>query len=411
LGLVGHRTYAQGYNDQPRQGTNPRRRGAVVPNATVTATNIETTAVRTVSSDNQGFYIIPGLQPGSYEVSISSPNFAAAKQKAQVTVGGQIALAATLGVAGGQTTVEVSSEAVVEINTQTQETSQVISQQQIAELPSLTRNPYDFVALAGNISGGDRSAQSGNPQTSGGGQNMSDREVGYFINSQRSSGTEILLDGVENPNIFDTTIALEVPQGAVNEFRVVTNNFDAQYGRASAWEFNRLSAYTPNQFGFTAGGPIFRNKLFFCGGAEWLPFVSTVSKADLAGKFTPGGLFDTAITNPNTPVFGLVNYFAPFDAGGDSPQNTYDLTFRVDYIHSGRGAGGWAARSRALVHGALFSCQASVVPQTNHAQRAPFRRTARIRPPIACSCREPPSRRLRTALGALSYLTVSIFPP
>lgn len=417
-------------------GTVRDKAGAVVPSATVTAVNVETSGTRTVQSDNQGFYTIPGLQPGTYEVTVTSSNFSPAKQKAQITVGGQITLDATLGVAGTQTTVEVSSEAAgVEVNLQTQETSQVISQQQIAELPSLTRNPYDFVALAGNVSGGDRSAQAGNPQTSGGGQNNSDRGIGYYINGQRSSGTEILLDGVENINLFDTTISLQVPQDAVNEFRVVTNNFDAQYGRASggvvnvgtksgsntfhgsAWEFNRLSAYTANtydnnangipkgtytrnQFGFTAGGPIIKNKLFFFGSTEWLrvrsnasllgyaatpqliaatapnvqaffnayggnvPFISTVSKGEIAARVNPGGLFDKAIPNPTTPVFGLVNYFAPFDAGGDSPQNTYDLTFRVDYIHSDQTSAffRYGRESLMLLPGSLFN---TIYPQYN----------------------------------------------
>ena len=239
---------------------------------------------------------------------------------------------------------------------------------------------------------------------SGGGQNSTDRGVGFYINGQRSSGTEILLDGVENINTFDTSVALEVPQDAVNEFRVVTNNYDAQYGRASggvvnvttksgtnqlhgsAWEYNRLSAYTANtydndangipkgtytrnQFGFAAGGPIKKNKLFAFGSAEWLRvrsnasllgyaatpeliaasapnvqnffntnganlnFINTVPKSALT-KFTPGGAFDNAITNPSTPIFGLVNYFAPADAGGDFPENTYTMTARLDYTHS-----------------------------------------------------------------------------
>jgi hypothetical protein len=287
--------------------------GAVIPGASITATNLDTSAVRTVQSNSLGVYTIPGLSPGIYEVSITSGNFAPFKQKSQVTVGGTTTVDATLGVGAASTTVEVTAEtAGVEVNTQTQEQSQVINQQQIAQLPSLTRNPYDFVALAGNISGGDRSSEAGNTQTSGGGQNSTDRGVGFTINGQRASGTEILLDGVENINIFDTSVALEVPQDAVQEFRVVTNNFDAQYGRASggtvnvstksgtnnlhgsAYEFNRLSAYTANtydnvandipkgtytrnQFGFTAGGPIIKNKLFVFGSAEWLRVRSNAS--------------------------------------------------------------------------------------------------------------------------------------
>ena len=61
-----------------------------------------------------------------------------------------------------------------------------------------------------------------------------------------------------------------------------------------------------------------------------LDFISTVTKADIAGKYVAGGPFDTAVPNPATQIFGLVNYFAPADAGGDSPQNTYDLLARAD---------------------------------------------------------------------------------
>ncbi len=387
-------------------GTVRDKAGAVVVGATVTAKNVDTSFERTVQTNSQGSYIMPAMPLGTYEVTVTNQDFATYKQRTQVTVGGQTTVDATLGVATASTTVEVTTQAAgVEVNTQTQEQSQIVSEQQIAELPSLTRNPYDFVALSGNVSGGDRSSQSGNSQTSGGGQNSTDRGVGFNINGQRASGTEILLDGMENTNLFDTSIALEIPQDSIQEFRVVTNNFDAQYGRASggvvnvstksgtntfhgsAWEFNRLSAYTANtydndangipkggytrnQFGFTFGGPAIKNKLFFFGSAEWLrvrssasllgyvptpqfiastpqnvqdyfsknggnlPFISTVSKADLVTRYALGGSFDTAITNPATPIFGLVNYFAPADAGGDSPQNTYDMIARADYTYS-----------------------------------------------------------------------------
>jgi outer membrane receptor protein involved in Fe transport len=378
--------------------------GAVVPDASVTARNTATSAERTVRTDSAGGYTIPGLAPGFYDVTISKSGFADNKTRAQVTVGSFVTLDAQLSVSAVASTIEVVvAEQGTEINTQSQEVSQIITPDQVQNLPSLTRNPYDFVSLAGNLSGGDRSMATNNPQlASGGGQNtVGYRGVGFSINGQRQTGTEVLLDGVENLNIFDSTIGLLIPQDAVREFRVITNNFDSQFGRASggvvnvvtksgtnafhggAWEFNRLSAYTANtfdnnangtprghytrnQFGYDIGGPVAKDKLFFYQSTEWLRvrsaanllayvpdptflgtytppnvqawfnaygnrpfnFISEVTKADL--PFNPGGAFDTAVP-AGAPVFGLVNYTAPQDAGGDLPQNTYELVARADY--------------------------------------------------------------------------------
>ena len=103
---------------------------------------------------------------------------------------------AQLSLSKESTSVEVVAEGGATVNTQTQELSQVIGPQQVAQLPSLTRNPYDFVGVAGNVSSADRTA-------SGGDQNTTGRGVGYAINGQRTSGTEILLDGVENEDLFN----------------------------------------------------------------------------------------------------------------------------------------------------------------------------------------------------------------
>ena len=375
--------------------------GALVPDATVTATNLSTQAKRTVQSGMQGGYTVVGLSAGNYELRISKPSFGEFKQTLEVTVGGRSTVDATLPLSSASTTVEVVGQAAgVEVNTQTQEISQVITPMQVAQLPSLTRNPYDFVALAGNVSNGDRGMSTANPQELTNAQNGTDRGVGFSLNGQRPSGTEILLDGVENINLFDTSIALIVPQDAVQEFRIITNNFDAQYGRASggvvnltsksgtnefhgsAWEFNRLSAYTANtwdndasgtaktpytrnQFGYTFGGPVAKDKLFFFQSTEWtrvrsngltLAYIPTpqllaLTPSNVQGyfsqygqnapsivstlpkervPFTAGGAFDTAVP-AGTPVFGLVKFFGPVDAGGDIPQNTYDLVGRADY--------------------------------------------------------------------------------
>ena len=215
----------------------------------------------------------------------------------EVTVGSVSIADAKLQVGQSSAVIDVIGGAVTQVNTETQELSQLVSIQQMAQLPSLNRNPYDFVAISGNVSNGDATSNGGQSSLTGGGQELSGRGVGYNLNGQRQSGTEILLDGVENISIFQQFIGEDVPVDGVQEYSVVTNNFSAEYGRASGgvvnvttkpgtndfhgsvWEFNRLGAYTANtyanavedvpkgqytrnQFGFSAGGPIIKNKLF-----------------------------------------------------------------------------------------------------------------------------------------------------
>src|SRR6266702_1981998 len=285
-------------------GTVTDESGAVVPNATVALRNVASNAQRTTQTSPTGAYVVVGLPPGNYEISISSQQFKPYKSNIEVTVGGHATLDAKLSVNATVTEVQVVAEGGAQVNTSTQEISQVIDSQQVMQLPSLTRNPYDFVAISGNISNGDAGA-SGSSSMGSNSQNSTTRGVGFNINGQRSTGTEILLDGVENISVFGDGIGTAVPLDSMQEYRVSTSNFEAQFGRASggvvnvttkggsnklhgdAWEYNRLSAYTSNtetnsqtgapkgtytrnQFGFAAGGPVKKDKLFVFGSAEWI---------------------------------------------------------------------------------------------------------------------------------------------
>lgn len=393
--------------------------GAVISGATVTVINNATAATRTVKTGSIGQYNIPALTPGHYRLTISSADFATFRADVEVAVGGVTTVDAELKIGTSSTVVEVNAGTAAQVNTQTQELSQLIDSQQISTLPSLTRNPYDFIAISGNVSNGDTTANGAT--TTGGannGQELTNRGVGYSINGQRETGTEILLDGVENISIFSDYIGTNIPIDGVQEFSVVTNNFSAEYGRASGgvvnvtsksgtnnWhgtgsEFNRLSAYTANtynnavndlpkgeytrnQFGFQAGGPIVKNKLFVSESTEWtrvrsssvqteeifdptfislLPanaqayfdsFGSTTSpRAGVSSTWgqwltagggggcyfggTAGNCVDpmvngTTIIPNSTPVLDTVVFKAPFNAGGGPPQNSYSLVGRIDY--------------------------------------------------------------------------------
>jgi len=176
-------------------------------------------------------------------------------------------------------------------------------------LPSLNRNAYDFVAISGNVSNGDATSNGGMA-----GQETSNFGVGFSINGQRSTGTEILLDGVENEYLFSPGVGEPVPLDAVQEYSIITNNFAAEYGRASGgvvnvttksgsnsfhgsvWEFNRLAAYTANTYNNDAndlrrwvhsqsvrlpgGGPIIKNKLFISESTEWTRVRSSSSQTE-----------------------------------------------------------------------------------------------------------------------------------
>jgi carboxypeptidase family protein/TonB-dependent receptor-like protein len=374
--------------------------GAVIGGATVKVKSLATGIERTATTGSIGQYQIQSLTPGEYEIVVSSNKFETYKTTAEVTVGGISTVDVQLTVGQSSAVVEVVGGAPTEVNTQTQEVSQLIDTQQLASLPSLTRNPYDFVALSGNVSNGDSTT----PNVEGS-QNQTGRGTGYSLNGQRESGTEILLDGVENTDLFNATVGTQIPVDSVQEYSVITNNFGAEYGRASggvvnlttksgtnnfhgsAWEYNRLSAYTANtyndvadnipkgvytrnQFGAQGGGPLIKNKLFVYTTAEWLrvrsqpveteevldpSFISmlpanvqayfnaygtglvgsTVGQVT-AGQLAAAGAPIPAINgitavSPSQPVFDITNFKTNFNAGGDIPQNTLRLVGRMDY--------------------------------------------------------------------------------
>src|SRR5919206_492932 len=184
--------------------------GAVVPGAAVTLRSVDNGATRNVSADEEGVYSVTNLLPGLYDVTVEAQNFAKSTQRVQVTVGAKASLDTQLSVTAitGET-VNVVAGSGVEVNTQTQELSNVVSGEQIRELPTVTRNPYNLVQLSGN-------AQTDDPSTS---QNDTSgtatyRGAGASLNGQRAASTNILRDGAEHASLLCQLPAGGYPHGA-----------------------------------------------------------------------------------------------------------------------------------------------------------------------------------------------------
>jgi outer membrane receptor protein involved in Fe transport len=305
--------------------------GGVVPGVTITAKSVNTGATRETVSDTDGKFVMANVVPDTYDVSFALTGFKPAKRTVTVTVGSEIAADARLEVGALTDTVTVIAAPEV-IDTRTGEFRTTVTARQIAELPTLTRNPYDLVALSGNV----KEVSPDEVLLVGGGG----RGTGFSINGNRSSSTNILLDGGDNNYLFVAGVGQEVPLDAVQEFSVVTNNFSAQYGRASGgivnvvtksgsnrfsgtgYEFFRndeLAAISPdnkakelaegnfrrNQLGYSVGGPVLRDKVHFFSSLEYIGIrsIDTLSSWVVTPQFL-------SATNPATQA-----YFAQYGVG------------------------------------------------------------------------------------------------
>src|SRR5204863_3952833 len=209
-----------------------------VPNAKITIRNTGTGALRETASDGHGAFIVTNLLPAKYSVMAEAQGFAKLEQLVDLPPGGRVALELKLQVGKMGETVEVSATALA-VNTENQTVGQLITSNDLTNLPLLTRNPYDLVGGVANVSS---AADAG----------LTMRGAGYNINGLRSAGTNILLDGAANNDEFTASVGQTVPMDAVQEINVLTNNFTAEYGRASAGVVNVTTKSGTNDFHGTA---------------------------------------------------------------------------------------------------------------------------------------------------------------
>src|SRR5207248_8187535 len=202
------------------QGTVTDPSGAVVASANVTAANLETGLSRTMATNTEGFYRFNFLPRGQYEVRAAKSGFSNEALKVVLTVGDTLTANLVLKVAGQSEQVNVSSE-ITQVDTSSFQVAEGVSQAQIADLPVNDRN---FQQLA-NLIPGVAPSPSYDPTK---------RLYGGVVSggaTARSSG--ISVDGGNfNDNIVGGPVGL-VPEDAIEEFQVVTNQFSAEYGHSS----------------------------------------------------------------------------------------------------------------------------------------------------------------------------------
>ncbi|MBV9507497.1 MAG: carboxypeptidase regulatory-like domain-containing protein [Acidobacteriia bacterium] len=283
--LIAYQSFAQ-FDTADVVGTIRDGSGGAIAAATVTLQNTDTGIATTVKSAENGEYTFVNVRTGSYAVSAEATGFSKAIASGiHLSVGARQRVDLVLQLGAVNERIEVNAAAAT-IETDSSSRGQVINTTQVVELPLNGRNASDLSLLTTGVL---RAPQS-------------TREGSFNVNGLRSVFSNYLLDGIDN-NAYGTSNngqsnqAIQLSPDAIVEFKVETNNYSAEFGRGgsqttnvvmkagtnsfhgSAYEFNRNTVFNAvgyfkplggvkpplhqNQFGFTGGGPIAKNRIFF----------------------------------------------------------------------------------------------------------------------------------------------------
>ncbi len=272
--------------------------GAVVPNASVKVTNVDTNVTSTLKTNRAGVYVANSLIVGTYRVEAEAAGFKkAVADRITLEVGATPKVDLSLAVGRTTEVVEVTAANAAILQTEQTDLGQTMDTSRLQELPTFSnagRRPYNFLTLAAGVTQQTGCTGAG---TGGGGLGSCGNDGNVRISGSRPRTDDNILDGASiTPPVFGGQ-DVQPSVDAIQEFRIEQNSMSAEYGKAggliviqvsksgtnqfhgSAYEYNRnenwdarnyfedpkvrKSPYNYNEFGGTIGGPIIKGKLFF----------------------------------------------------------------------------------------------------------------------------------------------------
>ncbi|MEW6736825.1 MAG: TonB-dependent receptor [Acidobacteriota bacterium] len=378
--------------------------GAVIPGASITLKDVNKGISRTTSTDSDGNYIFLAILPNTYELKVEATGAGFAQKVIQIelTVGQQANVPVTLNATNvAEVVTIIGNSEVVELSRTQQST--VIDARQINSLPISRRNYLDYAQLTPGVSDSDNIADASDFRVA------QTPQSGLSFGGNNGRGNFVSVDGAET-NSFSGGVLTIVSQEAVQEFQVLRNSYNAEFGSATGGVINIISKsgsnsfhgsgfglfrdgrfdarnrfdFSPNekspfnrqQYGGSFGGPIVRDKTFFFSAVERFDekqtaFVNLISDPNIF-KITPSqsALFNfldqtpfaqlsaglrAALTTTAARYPRTVKLFS--DASGQFPFNSNETTFstRIDHIFNEKDSG----YARISLNDSVFENQAA----------------------------------------------------
>lgn len=388
--LLAFGAFGQDLDDVTISGRVSDSNGLPIVGATVKATNIDTASERTAVTDGDGRYRFIELKPGTYKVTASQTGFGNRERVGLQTLSGQnLQIDFQLAPADVQaaTDVVVSADDSPPVDTTRTIVGGTVSEREIEELPNNTRNPLDLVLTLGGVteeqlSTRDLASDRGVRGVSAPG--TTPEEAGTFgLAGGAAYSNNITVDGLDNNDDRSASFRFQPSIDSVAEVQVITNQFSAEYGRASGgrinirtkaggnrfrgrayyffrsdklnantWNNNRRASATyplgiprpplnNNNPGFTFGGPIVKDKLFFFTSYEydhlkedtlldaWVPVTNGNAQFTLPAPTNPAAAVN--VTQNVTGVGTVTVPVAPYIIPVDTPAKRQSFLGRADW--------------------------------------------------------------------------------